>query len=81
MGLISLELPEVEAACTVKNVIIIGAGISGAAAAHEIVSSRPGCFKVHMCNAREIVVYGIIPITHRSGMLLLRSPHRNIPLR
>ena len=47
-GLIASVLPVAEAACKVKNVIIVGAGISGATAAKTLLSIRPKCFKVRV---------------------------------
>ena len=34
------------ATCTVQRVVIIGAGVAGAAAANKIMASNPSCFKV-----------------------------------
>ena len=45
-SLIASVLPAGEAACKVKNVVVVGAGISGAAAAKALLSIRPKCFKV-----------------------------------
>ena len=64
-GLIASVLPVAEAACKVKNVIIVGAGISGAAAAKRLLSIRPKCFKVRAAwnseNAGLLVIWAGTP--------------------